>query len=34
MWIVLINSVVNENKNEYYYSVFLEKGLYRDKSNT
>ena len=24
---------VNENKNHYYYNVFLEKGLYIDKSN-
>ena len=27
-------SVVNKNKNEYYYDIFLEKGLYKNKSNT
>ena len=32
--IILIKSVVNKNKNEYYYNIFLEKGLYKDKSNT
>ena len=32
--IILIKSVVNKNKNEYYYDMFLEKGLYKDKSNT
>ena len=31
--IVHITSVVNENKNEYYYNIFLEKGLYKDKAN-
>ena len=30
---ILIKSVVNKNKNEYY-SIFLEKGSYKDKSNT
>ena len=30
--IILIKSVVNKNKNEYYYNIFLEKGLYKDKS--
>ena len=29
--IILITSVVNKSKNEYYYNVFLEKGLYKDK---
>ena len=32
--IILIKSVVNKNKNEYYYNIFLEKGLYKDKSDT
>ena len=32
--IILIKSVVNKNKNEYYYNIFLEEGLYKDKSNT
>ena len=32
--IILIKSVVNKNKNEYYYNIYLEKGSYRDKSNT
>ena len=32
--VILIKSVVNKNKNEYYYNLFLEKGLYKDKSNT
>ena len=31
---ILIKSVVNKNENEYYYNIFLEKGLYKDKSNT
>ena len=26
--IILIKSVVNENKNKYYYNIFLEKGSY------
>ena len=26
--IILIKSVVNKNKNKYYYNIFLEKGLY------
>ena len=30
--IILIKSVVNKNKNEYYYNIFLQKGLYKDKS--
>ena len=28
---VPIKSVVNKNKNKYYYNIFLEKGLYKDK---
>ena len=32
--IILIKSVVNNDKNNYYYNIFLEKGLYKDKSNT
>ena len=31
--IILIKSVVNKNKNEYYYKIYLEKGLCKDKSN-
>ena len=31
--IMLIKSVANKSKN-YYYNIFLEKGLYKDKSNT
>ena len=31
-FIVLIKSVVNKNKNDYFYNIFLEKGLYEDKS--
>ena len=29
--IILIKSVVNKNKNKYYYNVYLEKDLYKDK---
>ena len=32
--IILIKPVVNKNKNEHYYNIYLEKGLYKDKSNT
>ena len=32
--IILIKSVPNKNENNYYYNIFLEKGLYKDKSNT
>ena len=32
--IILIKSVVNKNENKCYYNIFLEKGLYEDKSNT
>ena len=28
--IILIKSVVNKNKNDYYYNIFLEKGLYKE----
>ena len=31
--IILLKSVVNKNKNYYYYNVFLENGSYKDKSN-
>ena len=31
---VLMKSVVKENKNKYYYDIFLEKDSYKDKSNT
>ena len=31
--IILIKSVVNKNKNEYYFKIYLEKGLCKDKSN-
>ena len=29
--IILIKSVVNKNKNKYYYNIFFEKGSYKDK---
>ena len=29
--IILIESVVNKNENIYYYNIFLEKGLCKDK---
>ena len=32
--IILIKSVVNKNKNNYYYNIFSEEGSYKDKSNT
>ena len=32
--IILIKSVVNKNKSEYYYNISLKKGSYKDKSNT
>ena len=32
--IIPIKSVVNKNKNNCYYNIFLEKGLYKDKSDT
>ena len=31
--IIFIKSVVNKNKNNYYYNIFPEKGWYKDKSN-
>ena len=31
--IILMKSIVNKNKNNYYYNVFLEKSSYKDKSN-
>ena len=30
---ILIKSVANKNKNNYYYNIFLEKGWYKDKSD-
>ena len=30
---ILVKSVVNKSKNNYYYNIFLEKGLYKDISN-
>ena len=32
--IILIKSVVNKNKNNYSDNTFLEKGSYKDKSDT
>ena len=32
--IILIKWVVNKNKNEYYYNMFLEKRSHKDKPNT
>ena len=32
--IILIKSVVNKDKNNYYSNIFLEKVLYKDKFNT
>ena len=29
-----MKSFVNNNENNYYYNTFLEKGSYKDKSNT
>ena len=31
--LILIRSVVSRNKYNYYYNIFLEKRLYKDKSN-
>ena len=28
---MLIKSVVNKDENKYYYNIFLEKGLYKNK---
>ena len=32
--VILIKSVVNKNKNNYYFNIFLEKSFYQDESNT
>ena len=32
--IIFIRSIVNKNKKNYYYNIFLEKGSYEDKVNT
>ena len=32
--IILIKLVVNKNKNNYQYNIFLEKGSYKHNSNT
>ena len=32
--IIPIKLVVKKNKDNYYYNVFLEKGLYEDKFNS
>ena len=32
--IIFTKSVVNKNKNEYYYNIFLGKGSCKDKFNT
>ena len=32
--IILFKSVVNKDKNNYYYNIFLEKDSYKDRSNT
>ena len=29
--LILIMSIVNQNKNEYYYNILLEKLSYKDK---
>ena len=29
--IIPIKWIVNENENKYFYNIFLEKGLYKDK---
>ena len=31
--IILFTSVVNKDKNEYYYNIFLQKGSNKDKSD-
>ena len=31
--IILIKSIVSDNKYDYYYNIFFKKGLYKDKSN-
>ena len=32
--ITLTKPVVNKNKYKYCYNIFLEKGMYKDKSDT
>ena len=32
--IIFIKSVINGNKNHYYYNILLEKCSYKNKSNT
>ena len=32
--IIHIKSVVSNNKNEYYYNIYLKKGSYKDKFDT
>ena len=32
-FIILIKSIVNKNKNHYCYNIFLEKGLYKGRSD-
>ena len=32
--VILIKSVVNKNKSNYFYNIFLEKGSNKDKFNT
>ena len=32
--IILIKLVGDKNEDKYYYNIFLEKGLHKDKSNT
>ena len=32
--IILIKSVANKNKSDYYYNIFLDKDLYKYKFNT
>ena len=34
MLLILIKSVVKKNENNYYWNIFLEKGLHEGKSNT
>ena len=31
---ILIKSVVNKNKNEYYYNIFIEKDSHKDEFDT
>ena len=32
--LIPIKQVVHKNKNSYYYNIFLDKGLYKDKFET